>query len=228
MTKFPCSELQENQISTEIHEIAFGDLPSALGDITIPTLINAALSFILASLAKMDDVMFGVVTNTRDIPLPQAQTILGYCINRLPFRVCLAQVRNVNDLCRLLHDQYAQSLPFCHLGFSDIRAKSTDWSSDTKLGCILNHLVVGDNSPLSLKDGGSISRSFSVGRVDLQDELMIWSKPGNGKLKIQVLTSNRIMDSEQAGLLAEQLIDTANAFSRSPEASLSSMSFLHT
>ncbi|KAJ5174507.1 uncharacterized protein N7482_000384 [Penicillium canariense] len=93
MTMLPCSDLQADQVSTEIHEIAFGDLPSTLEDITIPTLINAALSFVLARLTKTDDVVFGAVTNTRAIPLPQAKTILGPCINRVPFRACLAQVR---------------------------------------------------------------------------------------------------------------------------------------
>ncbi|CAG7990257.1 unnamed protein product [Penicillium salamii] len=228
MTMLPCSDLQLNQVPTDIHEIVSGDLPSALENFTIPTLINAAFSFVLASLTKKDDVVFGVVTNTRAIPLPHVQTILGPCINLNPFRARLAQTCTVKSLCRLLHDQYAQSLKYCYVNFSDICAKSTDWPSNTKFGCILNHLGVGEKSPLSLKDGGSISNSLAMSRIDLQDQVLIRSIPGNGQLQIQVLTSDRIMGSDQASMLAKRLIDTANAFARSPEALLHTMRFLHT
>ncbi|KAJ5855559.1 uncharacterized protein N7529_009503 [Penicillium soppii] len=227
VTRLPCSDQQGHHVSTEIDESAFGDLPSTSEDTTIPTLINAAFSFVLADLTKEDDVVFGVATTTRAIPLPQVQTIFGPCINCNPLRARFAQTCTVRDLCRLLGDQYAQSLQFCYLDFSDIRDKSTDWPSDTKLGCILNHLAVGDNKPLLLKDGGSITNSLTISRAMLQDQLMIQSFSGNGKLRVQVRTSSRIMDSEKAGLLAKRLMDTANAFARSPEAPLSSMSYLH-
>ncbi|KAJ6002924.1 hypothetical protein N7451_005471 [Penicillium sp. IBT 35674x] len=223
MTVLPCPALQADQVPKGVHEIALGDFPSGLDDITIPTLINAAFSFLLADLTKKDDVVFGVVTNTRATPMPQVQTILGPCLNLNPLRARLAQVYTARDLCRLLRDQYAQSLQFCHVDFFDIRAKSTEWPSDTVPGCILNHLDGSASDPLPLRNGASISSSFTMARFDLPDQLYIRSIPGNGKLQIEILTSDKIMDSEQAMLLAKRLINTANAFAKSPEAPLSSI-----
>ncbi|KAJ5560138.1 hypothetical protein N7513_002537 [Penicillium frequentans] len=60
-------------------------------------------------------------------------------------------------------------------------------------------------------------------RFHLPDRLYIRSVPGNGKLQIEFLTSDKIMDSEQAMLLARKLINTANAFAKSPETTLSSI-----
>ncbi|KGO62069.1 protein of unknown function DUF4009 [Penicillium expansum] len=222
MTMLPCLDLRGETL-TDIHETAFGDLPSAFEDITIPILVNAAFSFILSNLTQKDDVVFGVVMNTRTIPLPQVQTILGPCINLNPLRAPIAQVSTVYDLCRLLRDQYTQSVQFSHLDFSDIRAKSTDWPLDTKLGCIVNHLGGAENSPLTLGARANISDSLVMSRINLEDQLLIRSIPGDGKLQVQVLTSNKIMVSEQAGLLAKRLIETVNVFARSPEALLSSM-----
>lgn len=225
MTMLPCPALQADQVPTEVHQIALGDLPTGLDDITIPTLMNATFSFLLANLTKKDDVVFGVVTNTRATPMPRVQTILGPCLNLNPLRVRFAQDYTVKDLCRLLRDQYAKSLQFCHLDFFDIRAKSTDWPSDANPGCILNHLDGDASDPLPLRDGASISSSFTMTRFHLPDQLYIRSTPGNGQLKIEVLTSDKIMDSEQAMLLAKKLINTANAFAKSPEAPLSSITF---
>lgn len=225
MTMLLCPTLQAGQVPTEVEEVALGDLPSGFDDITIPALMNAALSFLLANLTKKDDIVFAVVTNTRATPMLQVQTILGPCINLNPLRARLTQAYTVKDLCRLLRDQYAHSLQFCHLDFFDICTKSTDWPLDTNSWCIMNHLDEGASDPLPLKDGASISSSFTMARFNSPDHLYIRSLTGTGKLQIKVVTSDRIMDSKQAMLLAERLISTANVFAKSPDAPLSSITF---
>ena len=208
----------------DIFENAFGKLPTTPLDLTLPTLLNAAFSLVIAQLVQQDDVVFGVLTNTRDISLPGVETMLGSCIHLNPFRVSLQPKEDtVLDLCQSLHDQHTQVSRHGYLNLPDIVANCTNWPRQTKIGFIINHLDGGKKTiPLTLNGAPctAISRSS---KINLSDQVMVRCVRSKDTLEVQVVTSTRIITAENARLLDKRLVSTAQVLSKSPDMLLSSL-----
>ncbi|THC87989.1 hypothetical protein EYZ11_012564 [Aspergillus tanneri] len=204
-----------DEIPKDIKQSASGKLPTCPEDLTVATLMNAALSIILSQLAQTDNVVFGVVMNTRDIPLEGVESMLGPCININPFRVRLLGTETVSRLCRSLHGQFAQVARYGYLDLPDIVANSTDWPQRTKLGFMINHLD-GNKKPIPLSLDGVICNDSSwTAKIDLSHQVLVRSVTTKEQLTVEILTSNRLMRVEDASALASRLIDTAQALSES-------------
>lgn len=210
---------------TDIRQGASGKLPHAPQELTVPTLMNATLSVVLSQILQKDDVVFGVVMNTRDISLQGVESMLGSCININPFRVNLkpSPTQTVLDLCHSLHDQYVQVSRYSYLDLSDIVANSTDWPRETKLGFMINHLD-GAKQPIPLTlDGAPCDSSSWTARISLVDQVLIRSVTTKDELQVQVLTSDKVMSTDSASGLARKLVHTAQILSNCTNNPLSSL-----
>ncbi|THC95828.1 hypothetical protein EYZ11_004698 [Aspergillus tanneri] len=204
-----------DRIPVDIRQSASGNLPAPPQDLTVATLMNATLSIVLAQLAQKDDVVFGVVMNTRDIPLQGVQTMLGPCININPFRVRLLRTETLSNLCQSLHDQYAQVARHGYLDLPDIIANSTDWPQRTKLGFIINHLD-GNKKPIPLSLNGALCADSSwTAKINLSHQVLVRSITTKDQLTVEILTSSGLMRAEDASALASRLVDTAQILSQS-------------
>ncbi|CAG8943752.1 unnamed protein product [Penicillium salamii] len=207
----------------DVHEIAFGELPPALEDITTPALVNAAFALVLADLVQSDDVTFAMFMSTRDIGLPGAQEIIGPCINLNLLRVKLDRSRSVLDLCHTLRDQYTQVSKHGHLDLPEIIAKSTDWPSDSKLRFIVNHLGDDDSTPRPLEGGATLSNADGTHRRFLDSQAFIRCVAKSDGLQVHVVTTSVTMSSKQAGLIARRILDTVKMFTEYPDTILASL-----
>ncbi|KAJ6121119.1 Nonribosomal peptide synthetases (NRPS) [Penicillium sp. IBT 18751x] len=214
---------REDRPDVHIRQGATGKVPLPPQDFTIPTLMNAAFSLVLSQMVRDQDVIFGVVMNTRDIPLRGVEKMLGSCININPLRARLSQARTVLDLCQLLHDQYVQVTRHSYLNLSDIITNCTDWDKNTRLGFMMNHLD-GHKNPVPLTLDGALCEDLSwTANIHLSDQVLIRSITTTDELQVQVLTSDRVMSAHSASALAQRLVDTAQILSSSPNEPLSSL-----
>ncbi|PKX91280.1 uncharacterized protein P174DRAFT_506779 [Aspergillus novofumigatus IBT 16806] len=210
-----------------ICESASIDLPHPPLDMTFPVLVNAAVSLVLGKLVNSTDVVFGVIVNTRSIPLQGIETILGPCLNTLPFRVRLRQYHLVKDLCIHTQKQYANMLQYCYSELPDIATLSTRGPINTRLNYIVNNThAYGGTGLVPLKDVTWSESSVSE-KVDLPNQVLIRSATLGGRLTIEVLTSadshSREDLSEFASALAKNVLSTVQQFCEDPESDLSSI-----
>lgn len=206
----------------DIRQTASGKLPNHPQDLTVPTVMNAAFSIVLSKMFQQGDVVFGVVMNTRDIPLQGVETMLGSCININPFRIRLSPGKTALELCRSLHDQHVQVSRHGYLDLSDIITNCTNWNRDTKLGFMINHLD-GTKKAIPLALDGAPCRSLSwTANISLIDQVLVRCITTQDELQVQILTSDRVMTAEGASTMAKRLVDTAQVLSMCPDTLLSS------
>ncbi|GLA20976.1 nonribosomal peptide synthase [Aspergillus niger] len=221
LTTLSDTTLSGDDKAADVKATVTGELPTSLPGITFPTLVNAAFAFTLAEMVCSQDVTFGLVLNTRDLPINGVEAILGPCINLSPVRVQSQQAWTVSDLCQNLHDSYTAVSRHGYVELPDIVANCTDWPRDSDFGCLINHFPPNRTPSFSLKDAEMVDFSMDT-RIDLTDQLLVRSIVGEGTWEVQVLTSSNVMSDEKASALAERLLKTAQRFSQYPEAPLSS------
>ncbi|KAJ5380126.1 uncharacterized protein N7496_002554 [Penicillium cataractarum] len=226
MTVLGPSILNGSQSSPETRIIApaSGPLPASLGDLTVPTLINAAISLLLADLIKHEDVIFGTVMDTRTLGFPGIETTLGPCININPLRAQFNRNMTFRELCYSLQSQYAKVTRYAYSDLSDIVANCTDWHPETKLGCIVNHLRPDEGpAPLSL-DGTRCTFFKKTAYITLSQQVLFRCITGRDRLDIQVLTSSTMMNSAMAQSLADRLVTGVRVLANSPDIPIEKLS----
>ncbi|KAF4996187.1 hypothetical protein FGRMN_4635 [Fusarium graminum] len=94
----------------------------ALGmDITIPTIIRAALALVMGTQTGSDDVVFGETLSGRDIALDHVQDILGPTLTTVPCRVQIDRNATIGHFLNTLHKQATQVIPYQHAGLQHIK-----------------------------------------------------------------------------------------------------------
>ncbi|OGE52158.1 hypothetical protein PENARI_c011G11986 [Penicillium arizonense] len=209
-----------------------GSLPTVFDNITVPTLLNAACSLLLADVVGKNDVILGNVMDTRGaVAFPGIENTLGPCLNINPLRVRLEGRGSTTfaALCHSLSEQYAQVTRHAAAwDLPDIVEHCTDWPADTQMGCIINHLRPETGPlPLALDGVACMSLEKSV-QIHLPRQLLFRCIAGRDRLEVQVLTSAALMDRASATRLAERLVAAALALSEAPGTLLADISvYLH-
>lgn len=76
------------------------NLASQKMDLTSPVVFKAAWAWVLRTYLNSDDVVFGVLSSGRDIPVPGAQRIVGPMASMLPMRARIPRGSTAIELCR--------------------------------------------------------------------------------------------------------------------------------
>jgi amino acid adenylation domain-containing protein len=226
MTILNPSTLNGGESSPEARVIApaSGPLPPALCDLTVPTLINAAISLLLSELVQKEDVIFGTVMDTRTLGFPGIETTLGPCININPLRAHVQpRTMTFRELCHALQSQYANVTRHAYHDLSDIVANCTDWHPETKLGCMVNHLRPDEGPPPLSLDGLRCTTFKKTAYITLSRQVLFRCITGKERLYIQVLTSTTMMNSAMAQSLAERLVTGVCKLASSPDVPLESL-----
>ncbi len=93
------------------------------GDVTMPTVLKAAWSLLLARyLDNADDVLFGQTLAGRDIPLPGVDDMQGPTITTVPVKVHINRETRVADFLQAVQRQSTEMMPYEHYGLRNIRA----------------------------------------------------------------------------------------------------------
>ncbi|WEW57918.1 hypothetical protein PRK78_003385 [Emydomyces testavorans] len=88
------------------------------------TIFQGALGYLLGEYNGTRDVIFGSVSSGRTIPIEGIENIVGPCINTLPVRFNLENLRNVQDLLAIIHNLNRNSLVHGLIPLRDIKTVS--------------------------------------------------------------------------------------------------------
>ncbi|KAJ5289626.1 kinase-like protein [Penicillium atrosanguineum] len=124
--------------------------PTALGNVTVATVMQAAWALTLAKLSAQSDVVFGLTISGRNATVPGIESTVGPCVNVVPVRVKFDDKWTGLDLFRYLQDQQVSNMPFESLGFREIIRKCTDWPDWTYFTTSVFHQNVDYEGSLEL------------------------------------------------------------------------------
>lgn len=160
------SDGSEPAIKEPTFEVVEGVIPESTNinlasrkmDSTSPVVFKAAWAWVLRTYLNSDDVVFGVLSSGRDIPVPGAQRIVGPMASMLPVRARIPPGSTAIELCRIIQED-------------DIEHMSRQASSLAK---IQHAIKRGDeplfNTILNIQKSGGVSATG--GQTSLQFELL--------------------------------------------------------
>lgn len=200
--------------------------PTALGNVTIATVMQAAWALTLAKLSAQSDVVFGLTISGRNATVPGIESTVGPCVNVIPVRVNFAERWTALDLFRFLQDQQVSNMPYESLGFREIIKHCSDWPSWTYFTTSVFHQNVGYEGTLDLDNN-----KYRMGGAGVNDnftDLTIVSRPEDDRN-----LSVTLGYSEKGPVLpdfAEKVLDmvceTAQSLVANPSTALPSPSML--
>jgi len=141
--------------------------------VTLNTLIQAAWASLLGRYSGTQEVVFGVTTSGRNLPLDGVNQMLGLFINTLPLRARLDQ-----DLPSLLHELQQQQQQDNHYAYTSL-ADIQQWSDVPNGTPLFESILVFESYPMDVTDS---SLPFTVTDVQTIEythyPLMVMVMPG--------------------------------------------------
>ncbi|KAF4633014.1 hypothetical protein G7Y89_g5108 [Cudoniella acicularis] len=106
--------------------------------ITVPTIIRAAWSMIVAAYSGANDVVFGETLAGRDIPVQNITEIIGPTFTTVPTRIQVDRSVSAIQFLNGIQKDATNVIPFQHAGIQRIKAIN----SDTEIACEFQNLLV--------------------------------------------------------------------------------------
>ncbi|CAG8025646.1 unnamed protein product [Penicillium salamii] len=179
-------------------------LPAGLSSaVTLPTVVKAAASLVLARHLNQADIVVGQTVDGRTLPFPDIDRIVGACINYIPFRVQPRASMTARDYLLHAQNQHARSLRSESVDLRTIVSHCTDWVSSTEFGYIVQHQTANNGLDLTL---GSKSASLKlVGGLSPGSEVWICSTETPFGVRIDIHCSGQRMSFDQATSMASEI-----------------------
>ncbi|KAF4630787.1 hypothetical protein G7Y89_g7349 [Cudoniella acicularis] len=150
-------------------------------DITVPSLIRAAWTLLVAAYSGSDDVVFGEVLAGRDIQLSGIANIAGPTITIVPTRIQIDRQAALTTFLKQVQQISTEVIPHQHAGLQRIK----HLNQETALACDFQNLLViqppSENSKADLwkpYNDGEVQSNFST------YPLMIECGVGNNEVRI--------------------------------------------
>ncbi|KAJ5630837.1 uncharacterized protein N7484_010937 [Penicillium longicatenatum] len=153
--------------------------PTALGNVTVATVMQAAWALTLAKLSSQSDVVFGLTISGRNATVPGIEATVGPCVNVIPVRVNFNEKWTGLELFRYLQDQQVSNMPYESLGFREIIKHCTDWPSWTYFTTSVFHQNVDYEGELELDNN-----KYRMGGAGVNDnfaDLTMVSRPADDR-----------------------------------------------
>ncbi|KAJ6135531.1 Peptide synthetase [Penicillium capsulatum] len=131
------------------HEQEVSSLTKKSTEISISTLLRAALALVISRHSGSSDVVFGATLSGRNAPVPGITDIVGPTIATVPIRICCREkedTRTIVSWLRSLQQQATGMIPFEQTGLQNI----SHVSPDAQRGCQFQTLLViqADDEPI--------------------------------------------------------------------------------
>lgn len=174
------------------------------GKVTLSTLFQAAWALLLARTTGLDDVIFGTAVSGRPADIADVDGIVGVFINTIPQRVRIDEMQSVRDLLREVQSQQLDSLPYQHIGLTEIQA-----CSQVPGGApLFDSIVVFENYPSENPDFDLGSGTTLVVREIIEDTgypLTLTVLPRHPSIRLQLLYDAERFSGETATTLQGRL-----------------------
>ncbi|BCH62053.1 siderophore biosynthesis protein (plasmid) [Agrobacterium vitis] len=192
-------ERQCREVPKPLHEamLAYG----AAHGLTLNTLLQGALSLLIARQTGSRDLIFGTTTAGRPVTLEGATTMIGLFINTLPVRVRLNEGLSVSDWLAGLQKAHAETGEHDHVPLAAIQGPGVS---------LFDTLLVVENFPVQAKRTDAPALLKTEG-IDFDERthfpLTLWATPHPTGLTLMAGFSRDMLASETAAALLERLGD---------------------
>ncbi|CAG8030657.1 unnamed protein product [Penicillium salamii] len=188
----PLDLTSATQLITGTYDLS---LPAGLSSaVTLPTVVKAAASLVLARRFNWPDIVVGQTVDGRSLPFPNIDRIVGACINYIPFRIQTRASMTARDYLPNAQNQHARSLRSESVDLRTVVSPCTDWVSPTEFRYILQHQMANNGLDLTL---GSKSASLKlVGGLSPGSEVWICSTETPFGVRIDIHCSGQKMGFE--------------------------------
>ncbi|CAG8028807.1 unnamed protein product [Penicillium nalgiovense] len=198
---------------TSATELVIGtcDLALRVGlppSVTLPTVVKAAASLVLARHLHRPDIVVGQTVDGRSLPFPDIDRVVGACNNYIPFRVQPRASMTVRDYLLHAQTQHARTLSSESVDLRTIISHCTDWPSSTEFGYIVQHQTA--NHGLTLTLGYKSASLKLVGGLSPGSEVWICSTETPSGVRIDIQTSAQRMNLDQATSMACEICAMIN------------------
>lgn len=119
------------------HTISISQNTTSMG-ITLPTIIRAAWSMVVAAYSGSNDVIFAETLAGRDVPIDGIAEIIGPTFTTVPTRIQVHRHGKILQFLQAIQNMASEIIPYQHAGLQ--RIKRLD--ADTELACDLQNLLV--------------------------------------------------------------------------------------
>ncbi|CAG8157413.1 unnamed protein product [Penicillium olsonii] len=197
----PLDITSSTQLVTASCDLALpSGLPSA---ITLPTVVKAAASLVIARNLRQPDIVVGQTVDGRSLPFPDIDKIVGACINYIPFRVQPRASMTAHDYLLHAQAQHARSLSSESVDLGRIISRCTNWPSSTEFGYIVQHQT--GNHDLNLTLGSRSASLKLVGGLLPGSEVWICSTDTPLGVRIDVHSSMQRLNFDEATSMARDI-----------------------
>jgi amino acid adenylation domain-containing protein len=166
---------------------------------------QAAVAYILSLYQGSSDVVLGVVTSGRTIPVTNVENIIGPCIASLPFRVDISNISLVQDLLRQTQRSNRDMLDHCSLPLRDI-AKACNIRPGER---IFDVLFVWQQSLVS-SSRKKLEFTPVASSDDLEFKLTLEFEPGDDAVCYRITYNPSILPESQIRYLQLQIDQVVN------------------
>ncbi|HEX4605471.1 MAG TPA: condensation domain-containing protein, partial [Candidatus Angelobacter sp.] len=171
--------------------------------LTLNTVLEGLWAVLLARMANLNDVLFGITVSGRSPELPRVEQMVGLFINTVPLRAILNPGEPFSQALTQMQQDQSQMLNAYHLGLSDIQRESDfDRLFDT--------IFVFENYPL---DRSLLTRSHDgirVGKVEMHDgahyPLALMIAPVEERLRVRLDYNPGQFTSQQIAAIATRFV----------------------
>ncbi|KAH8761912.1 hypothetical protein BGZ57DRAFT_904377 [Hyaloscypha finlandica] len=117
------------------YKVCLPDRPQS--NITLATLIRAALVLLMGQYSDSEDVIFGVVVSGRNAPISGIDSIIGPTLATVPLRTSFQHNQSVEALLASIQSQSIEMIPFEQIGLQNIMQLSQNAFNYCAFQCLL-------------------------------------------------------------------------------------------
>ncbi|KAJ4290804.1 hypothetical protein N0V90_009999 [Kalmusia sp. IMI 367209] len=197
--------------------------------ITFATVIKTAWSLVLSQLSRENDVVFGQLVSGRNVPVHQAERILGCCVNIIPVRVAMAEITTALDLLQQVQNNYASALSYETTDFTTIVKECTNWPRATRFSSIVQHQNLDDVvESIPFENGATCTISGSSSPTYASDMFIFSIPKESAEVEVSLSFTEGLMTRLFADEVHARLCDVVVGICNDPHVDLASLSAPHT
>ena len=185
--------------------------------ITYATLLKAAWSLLLSSLASTPDVVFGSVVSGRNLDVPRIDSVVSACLNIVPIRAQFTPRTTNLTLLQEIQDQYTNSLAHEHIGSRTIVRDCTNWANYTRFSSIVQHQNIEEESLLAM-NGSNYKIDFWCPEADEADLAIKTTPLKDNTTEVLLICNDQAVNKQTTDLLIDGLCDAMKFLAGNPDA----------
>lgn len=179
-------------------------VPAPRSNSTAASTFIATCAFAVSMITQTDDLTLGVVVSGR-IMTPRHMVVGGPCVNIVPVRVQMHDVRSLIEASQMVQQQRVDGLAFEASQFSDISRECTTWDSIDSFGFVLQFQNIEEQPAFEISGSYTKLGVYEEYSTYNLPSISILARPIEDKWEMTFTASSAFYQSYTIQLLASTL-----------------------